>query len=175
MRLNPQDKSCLEELYVHYAIPTDQLKRNPVVLGRIVAAFCRLTDQVESTSEVLRYMINRRKSKDWPTLGTKAKRFSAALKQLLDGEIGILSNIYVSINVPLDEYLLRNHLPRELASTFTSTAGRIIPSQTLVAAMMAHRKRGLLPCLEEEKVKSADLPFSDIGDVHRQHRNAATG
>lgn len=177
MRLNPQDKLCLEELYLHHAIPTDQLRRNPVVLGRIAAAFRRLSGRDEETSELLRYMINRRKNKDWPRLGERARRFPAALKELLDGDIGTLSAIYIEINVPLDEYLLRENLPQQLANAFTTRTGRFLHASTLVAAMMAHRKRGLLPCLEEEKILAATkaAPFSDIELVHRQHRNVASG
>lgn len=173
MRLNLQDKLCLEELYLHYAIPTDQLDRNRVVLGRIAAAFRRLTGQDGDAKEILRYMINRRENKDWPRLGERARRFPAALKELLDGEIGILSNIYTTINLPLDEYLLRDDLPRELTDTFTSRTGRFLPASTLVAAMIAHRKRGLLPCLEEEKAAAAkSQPFSDITEVDRKHRQS---
>lgn len=175
MRLNPQDKLCLEELYLRYAIATDQLDRNRVVLGRITSAFRRLTGRDEDTKELLRYMINRRKNKDWPRLGERARRFPAALKELLEGEIGILSSIYTAINVPLDEYLLRDNLPRQLTDAFTARTGRFLPASTLVAAMMAHRKRGLLPCLEEEKTAAAqNQPFADIDDVDRKHRKSAT-
>ena len=178
MRLNPQDKSTLEDLYLHYAIPTDQLKRNRVVLGRIGASFRRATGLDDSNDEILRYMINRRKNKDWPKLGERAKRFPPALKELLEGEISVLCTLYKTINVPLDEFLLREDLPRRLVEMFSAKTGRIVTDATLVAAMMSYRKRGLLPCLESEKVakpKSQKRAFSDIDEVARQHRKTKAG
>jgi len=174
MRLIPQDKLALEELYLYYAIPTDQLKRKPGVLGRICAAFRRVTGRDESNEEILRYMINRRKNKDWPRLGDRARRFPAALKELLDGEIGVLCAIYKAINIPLDEYMLREELPQRLRDAFAAKTGRVLTASTLIAAMMSYRKRGLLPCLEEEKAATKTAqPFSDIEEVDRRHRRAA--
>lgn len=175
MRLNPEDKCCLEELYLHYAVPTDQLRRNPAVLGRITAAFHRLTGHDEEAPELLRYMINRRKNQDWPRLGDRARRFPPAMQELLDGEIGVLAGIYESIKVPLDEYLLRTDLPRQLANAFTAATQRFVSAATLVAALMAHRKRGLLPCLMEEKTAGTQRPFADIHVVDRAHKRASAG
>jgi hypothetical protein len=176
MRLNPDEKCCLEELYLYYAVPTDQLRRNPVVLGRIAAAFQRLTGREEDAAELLRYMINRRKNQDWPRLGDRARRFPPAMRDLLDGEIGVLVAAYESINVPLDEYLLRADLPHRLASAFTAATQRFVAAATLVAALLAHRKRGLLPRLFEVKTAGAPQPFADIEVVARaQHRASAGG
>lgn len=173
MRLNPEEKSCLEALYNYYAIPTDQLRRNHVVLGRITVTFHRITGRDEDASEILRYMINRRKNKDWACLGERARRFPPALRELLDGEIGVLSDIYEAINIPLDEYLLRNELTRQLAAAFTARAKRFVPAATLVAALMARRKRGLLLCLEEERKAATRRPFADIQEVALKHQNAS--
>lgn len=173
MRLNSEEKSCLEELYLHYAIATDQLRRNPVVLGRITAAFNRLTGRDDDAAELLRYMINRRKNSDWPRLEDRARRFPAAMRELLDGEIDILVGAYVAINVPLDEYLLRDDLPTQLARGFTMATKRVLPPAILVAALMAHRKRGFLPCLSVEKTTGTEQPFADIQIVAKANRREA--
>lgn len=175
MRLSPEDKCCLEELYLHHAVPTDQLRRNPVVLGRICAAFRRISSCEAETPEVLRYMINRRKNKQWPRLGERARRFPPAVRELLDGEIDVLIAVYESIDIPLDEYLLRDKLPHRLASSFAEKTGRVVRAPTLVAALMAHRKRGLLPCLIEEKLSRSAQPFSDIEEVARAQRRSSAG
>ena len=173
MRLIPEDKLVLEELYLHYKIPTDQLKRNQVVLGRIGAAFRRLTGRDDETPEILRYIINRRKNKDWPRLGDQARRFSPALHALEDDELPVLVSVYETIDVPLDEYLLREHLPSELASAFAARTGRVVRASTLVAALIAYRKRGLLVCLRDEKQTKEPQPFSDIDQVvAREQRRA---
>jgi hypothetical protein len=174
MRLTPEEKYCLEELYIHFAVPTDQLKRKRSVLVYIVNAFNRLTGRDDDVDEVLRHMFNRRKSKDWPRLGDRARRFVPAQHELLDGELEVLMAAYVAIDVPLDEYLLRQDLPRKLAKGFTMATQRIVSSSTLVAALMAHRKRGLLPCLFDEKVAKTPQPFADIHVVDREHRRSAS-
>lgn len=175
MKVSPEDKCCLEELYLYHAIPTDQLRRNPVALGRIVAAFHRLTGRDDEAPELLRYMINRRKNRDWPCLGENARQFTPALRELLDGELDLLVDAYTVIRIPLDEYLLRDNLPKKLASAFAAAAGRFVKAATLVAALMAHRKRGLLPCLVEEKLAAESRAFADIQIVARAHQRAAVG
>jgi hypothetical protein len=175
MRLKPEDKSCLEELYLHYAVPTDQLKRNSIVLGRITAAFNRLTGRDDEAAELLRYMINRRKNADWPRLENRAKRFSSAMKELLDGEVHVLVGAYVGIDVPLDEYLLRDDLGARLAEGFTRATKRTLPTSILVAALMAYRKRGFLPCLVEVKTAGASKPFADIKVVAKMTRQQSAG
>jgi len=175
MRLKPEEKSSLEELYLHYAIPTDQLRRNAVVLGRITAAFNRLNDCEVDPPEILRYMINRRKNADWPRLEDRAKRFSSAMAELLEGEIDVLVGAYVAINVPLDEYLLRDGLGARLAQGFAMATKRTLPIPTLVAALMAYRKRGLLPCLVEVKTVGTAEPFADIDVVAKMNRQRFGG
>lgn len=174
MRLTPEDKNCLEELYIYHAVPTDQLKRKRSVLIHIVNTYNRITGRDDDADEVLRYMINRRKCKDWPCLGTRARRLLPAQHELLEGELDVLVAAYIAINVPLDEYLLRSDLPSKLAQGFTMATERFVASATLVAALMAYRKRGYLPCLFEKKVAKASQPFADIHVVARAHRRAAS-
>ncbi len=174
MRLTPEEKNCLEQLYIYHAVPTDQLKRKRSVLIHIVNTYNRMTGRDDEADEVLRYMINRRKCKNWPCLGDRARRLSPAQHQLLDGELDVLVAAYIAINVPLDEYLLRSDLPSKLAQGFTLATNRMVASETLVAALMAYRKRGLLPCLFEEKAAREAQPFADIHVVAREHRSAAS-
>ena len=72
------EKPVLEEIYVEYSVALDQLRRDPGTLNRIVSAFNWATDGEFPPSQLLRYMLNRRKDKDWPTLGKRAKRFKPA-------------------------------------------------------------------------------------------------
>jgi len=75
----------------------------------------------------------------------------------------------------LEELYLREDLPRQLTEAFAATTSRVLPAPILIAAMMAHRKCGLLPCLEFEKKAKTALPFADIAEVDRKHRKAASG
>ena len=171
MRLDPPDKECLEALYKHHAVATDQLKRIPGVLSQITSAFHRLTGRDENGDELLRYMINRRKKADWPCLGNKAKQLPVPSSLLEEGDVEVLAEAYESIGVPLDEYLVTRNLPRRLADRFAHLTGRTSArAPDLVAALVAYRKRGLLVCLEEEKKSKSDEAFSDIAEVVRMTR-----
>ena len=171
MQLNPPDRECLEALYKHHAVATDQLKRRPGVLAQITAAFRRSTGRDEDGNELLRYMINRRKAKDWPRLGKRAKKLPVPSSSLEEGNVAVLAEAYEEIGIPLDEYLLTGHLPRRLADRFASLTGRTSArAADLVGALLAHRKRGLLVCLEEEKKPKRDEPFSDIAEVVQMTR-----
>ena len=81
----------------------------------------------------------------------------------------ILVGLYESIDVPLDEYLLRSDLGTQLSERFTTATKRFVKKSVLVAALMAHRKRGLLPCLVEE---DAARPFTDIDVVEHKRKRA---
>lgn len=171
MRLDPPDKECLEGIYTFHRVPTDQLKRLPGVLAQITHAFRRLTGRNEDGNEILRYMINRRKKADWPCLGKSAKRLPVPSSLLEEGDIELLASAYETIGVPLDEYLVDGGLTRRLADRFAHLTGRTSTrASVLVAALLAHRKRGLLVCLKEEKKPKVDEPFADIAEVVRMTR-----
>ena len=175
MKLNPEDKSCLEGLSLHYAIPTDQLRRNPVVLGRIRATFNRMTSHDADATDLLRYMINRRKSKEWPTLGDRAKRFPPALAEIREiCGTDVVVKVYKRRGIALDEYLCTASLAREFSHEVSVAAGRAIAPATLVAGAMALRKRGLLPRVASEQAQTKSRKpagrFSDIGEVDRQFK-----
>lgn len=155
--VNPGEKKLLEDLYELHGVATDQLRRDQATLLQIARAFNRMTDREESPSDILRYMINRRKGKDWPCLGDKAKKFEPLSELLSETELEILKNVYISFDVPSDEYLYRPKLARQIANRFNGLTGLSIHPNVLVAIIMAKRKRGLWICIREE--------FGDIDQV----------
>jgi hypothetical protein len=167
------EKPTLEKLYVSYHVPTDQLRRCPEVLWAIADGFERITSRRIDSGTLLRYMLNRRKDSDWPTLGAKAKRFNTSLLDLLPaGFVDTLKRIYLVIDIPLDEYLFRRKLVAELERRYTAETHTVETGDVLVAVMMAFRKRGLLPTIREatpEKLR----PFDDIKEVARKHAAGA--
>lgn len=167
MKLPEHEKQALEALYLHYAVATDQLRRNPAVLGRITAAFNRVTGHDFDAGTLLRYMINRRKNKDWPTLGDRARRFEPVTDQLTDTQLEILRDIYVTMDIPSDEFLFRPDLIRAIEQQFATRAGVVIQGFILVAAIMAKRKRGLWVCIREGVAREA--AFSDLNAVAKRH------
>lgn len=164
-----EEKPALEKVYVAYGVATDQLRRCPDILNAIADAFERLTSRRIDPGTLLRYMVNRRKAADWPTLGSAAKRFGVSLLDLLPSHlVDALKKIYVAIDIPLDEYLFRRKLVRELEARYASAAGASESGDVLVAVMMSYRKRGSWPTIREatpEKLR----PFGDIDEVARRY------
>jgi len=166
--LDVTEKAALEKLYLAYRVATDQLRRCPEVLRAIADGFERAVSRRIDVGTLLRYMLNRRKEADWPRLGAKAKRFSTSMLDLLPIElVDILKRIYVSIDIPLDEYLFRRKLVAEIERRYAAEAHSAESGDVLVAVMIAYRKRGLWPTIREatpEKLR----PFADIDEVAKR-------
>lgn len=170
MKLSPDQKLCLEELYLRHRVPTDQLKRAPTVLNRITSAFNGICDTAHEAETLLRYMVNRRKNQDWPRLGDRAVRFPPAYQLLTDHQLKVLEDIYVNLDIPSDEYLFSPDFAKSLAKEFAKKSGTILPSPTLIAVIFAKRKRREWVCIREEVAnenKAAAKAFGDIEEVDR--------
>ncbi len=167
------EKPALEKLYLRFRVATDQLRRCPEVLGAIADGFERLVSRRIDPGTLLRYMFNRRKAADWPKLGEHAKRFSTSLLDLLPAAcVDSLKRIYVSINIPLDEYIFRPKLGAELAHRYVAETGSTESDSVLVAVMMAYRKRGNWPTIREATAEKL-RPFGDIDEVARRYAAGA--
>ena len=159
------EKPVLQRFYLTYRVATDQLCRCPEVLQSIADGFERVTSHRIDPGTLLRYMVNRRKEADWPTLGAQAKRISTSLLDLLPANsVDELKRIYESIDIPLDEYLFRRKLVLEIERRYSLATRSDESGDVLVAVMMAYRKRGMWPTIREattEKLRA----FADIDEV----------
>lgn len=172
MKLTAEQKLCLEELYLHYAVATDQLRRAPAVLNKIAAAFCGMTGIDADPPELLRYMMNRRKNGDWPCLGARARRFPQAVRALTEHQLSLLKDSYVELDVTSDEILLQPAFAKRFCALFAQRAGAILPAHTLIPALFQLRKRGQLPTIREEVAKenkAAAEAFADIAEVVKKY------
>jgi len=151
------EKPVLEQLYIAHGVATDQLRRDPETLCQITDAFNHITGQRYDSSTLLRYMINRRKQSDWPRLGTRATKFDSVLNLLSPDQIAVLRQIYLELDIPSDQFLYEPQLIRDIANRFTGLSGTSVPGTTLVAVIIAKRKRGLWVKIRE--------PFVDIEEV----------
>jgi hypothetical protein len=157
------EKPILEELYIQHGVTVDQLRtRDPQTLHEIVAAFDRMTSRDFSTNLLLRYMMNRRKQADWPTLGKKAKKFESVINILSSSQLAALKQIYFDLDTPSDELLFRTDIRKKISDRFEGLTGAKYSSSTLVAVIMAKRKRGLWIRIREA--------FGDIAQISRQSR-----
>ncbi len=149
--LDPEvEKPILEQLYLAHGVATDQLRRAPEVLMQITDSFNHVTGRDISHGRLLRYMFNRRKAADWPKLGTKARKFGSVLHELTPAQLEHLRQVYLALDIPSDEFLFKVELTREIEHRFTGLSKIRIPGYTLVAAIVAKRKRGLWIKIREE-------------------------
>ena len=170
MKLALDQKLCLQELYILHAVATDQLHRAAGVLARITTTFNAMCDTAYDAETLLRYMINRRKNRDWPKLGPRARTFEPAYLLLTDHQIKVLEDIYVNLDIPSDEYLFSPDFARSLVKEFGERTGTIVPAATLIAVIFAKRKRGEWICIREavaKENKSAAGAFSDVEEADR--------
>lgn len=167
--LDGPEKQALEKLYLSYRVATDQLRRCPDVLRAIADGFERVTSRRIDAGTLLRYMINRRKDSDWPKLGANAKRFGTSLTDLLPMPlVETLKQIYVAIDIPVDEYLFRRKLVAELERRYMAATNSNESGDVLVPVMMAFRKRGSWPTIREATAEKLQ-PFADIDEVAQKH------
>lgn len=157
------EKPILEELYIRHGVTVDQLRtREPQTLHEIVAAFNRMTSRDFSTNRILRYMMNRRKQADWPTLGKKAKKFESLTNLLTSSQLAVLKQIYFDLDTPSDELLFKPTMRQEISKRFEGLTGIRYSGDKLVAVIMAKRKRGLWIRIREA--------FGDIAQISKQSR-----
>jgi hypothetical protein len=163
------EKPVLENLYVAQAVALDQFRRTPEALDAIAAAFNRVTSRDAdplSPGLLLRYMMNRRKEKDWPKLGTAARKFPMVRDLLSERQTEALRQVYLALDETSDEFLFRPRLLHKLEDLFERQVGTRVAGSTLVAVIMGKRKHG-----EWEKIRAtAPGVFSDIAIVAQNHR-----
>ena len=183
IKVTPPEKRTLEELYIRKRVPTDQFKERRAELSALVEEWCQLTGRVETVDEVARYMINRRKNHDWPTLGNDHLP-SPEHEELTAEHSDILVQIYVEEVLVFgrgSDILASDEQIRDLVSReFAARTNRIIPGLRLAAILEAMRKAGLLPVLadipdDQMRVHEDGVAFSDMdqADSRKRHSEGA--
>lgn len=165
LKLLPHEKAALEALYVEFNIPTDQYPHRPGDLETLVRSWNDICDRSENSSDVLHYMITRRKKKQWVTLGREnCERLQGIAAGLTDEELHHLDAIHEELQVASDNFALNSELSEKLKKEFAKRTGRIYPGMLLAATMIRRRKAGALATLKPQKCDSA-APFADIDQV----------
>jgi len=165
LHLLPYEDELLRTLYRDFDIPTDQYPMRADDLRRFVETWNNLTGRKEPESDVLHYMITRRKSGKWERLGRDAGQgFSRPRVDFTEEELQHLDAIHEELQIASDNFALNSDLAEKLQREFARRTGRIVPSMILAAEMINRRKAGALATL---KPKSADedLGFSDINEI----------
>jgi hypothetical protein len=163
--LQKHEDESLRALYREFDITTDQYPHRPDDLQRLVSAWNDLTGRNESASDVLHYMITRRKKGQWERLGRDAGRdFRQPQVDFSDEEIRHLDAIHEELQVASDNYAIDGEAAKRLQEEFARRTGRVVPPMVLAAAMIRRRKAGALATLKP-KSDGKDLGFSDIDQV----------
>lgn len=180
IKLAPHEKRMLEELYSRRRIPRDQYKKRPQELVALVEEWNKLSGRVDTPDDVIRYIINRQKNKDWVTFD--GNHLSAPPSENLTADqVDILVQIYTEDVLVFgrgSDALASDAELRELISReFAARTNRIVPGYALAAILETMRKEGLLPLLgdmnaQQQKPSDDGDAFRDIGDADRRHSAA---
>ena len=84
--LSSRHREILESLYLEFRIPSDQYQRRQQDLTRLVRRWNILTDRGDSPSQVLHYIITKRKNGDWVRLDGEHKRLKTMPEDFLSTE-----------------------------------------------------------------------------------------
>ncbi len=145
--LSSRHREILESLYLEFRIPSDQYQRRQQDLTRLVRRWNILTDRGDSPSQVLHYIITKRKNGDWVRLDGEHKRLKTMPEDFLSTEEWeILQDVYdkrvLNQGVGTDALAYDDDLARQIQREFSQRAGRAVRGSLLVAAIIAKRKRG---------------------------------
>ena len=154
------EKPVLERLYIEHGVATGQLRRNPETLRAITVQFNRSTGKNYEQGTLLCYMFNRRKAKDWPRLGPKAKKFPSVLNLLSPADLETLKQIYSDLDITSDNFLFEPKLVQRIVRRFQKQTGKKVSGYILVGIIIAKRKRGLWIRIRE--------PFADIETIAKE-------
>ncbi len=156
----------MEGLYLHFRIPIDQYEARHKELAELTQEFNDLTGRVEASGELIRFMRNRRKNSDWPTLDGNHLT-APTLPPLTAAETILLIQIYkanvTDVFANCTDALAHNQeLADLIVSEFSQAAGRVVPANILVPKLTALRKRGMLDKIDKSQSDEGDIGFGDI-------------
>lgn len=162
--LSPDEKESLKGIYLSRGISTDNLRRIPGEFAGLVQQFRAATGRADiSPNLLLRYILNRRKQKDWPRIGKRARKFESVLTLLNASQTAVLRTICETMAISSDELFFSPAHIRRVETMFREKTGTPIEGAILVAIIFAKRKRG-----EWTSSRSTTRAFSDIEIVARQ-------
>jgi len=165
LQLLAHEDEVLRALYREAKIPTDQFPQRPDDLFRLVSAWNGFTGRNESPSDVLHYMVNKRKNGQWERLGRAAGTgFAPQRLTFSPEELNELDAIHEDLQIASDSYAINPEASKKLQEEFARRIGRIVPGMILAAAMVYRRKNGNLKTLRP-KSDEQGLGFSDIDQV----------
>jgi len=166
MPLSEALRTLLSHLYLEFGYPSDQYKRRPKELNRFVRTWNELADRHDAPSEVLHYIVTKRKNDEWVTFDGKHKRLQSMPDDFLTPEQwGFLQEAYTEVlvqrNLGSDNLAFFPDLAKEIGRAFAVRSGRVVLPALLFAAIEAKRKRGEWIKLPGTRDKGIDFGDAD--------------
>lgn len=159
------EDDVLRALYVGKNIPTDQYPHRPDDLRELASNWNAICGRGESESDLLHFMITKRKKGKWPKLGrSEAEKIKSIGIGLSQEELEQLDAIHEEFQIASDNFVLDKSLANRLQKEFAKRTGRIFPALPLAAAMIRRRKSGSLATLRPES-KADESKFADFDEV----------
>jgi hypothetical protein len=174
MRLPRDEDALLRQLYVEFRIPTDQYvkpQRHAELRG-FVRAWNDATGRDDAPEDILRYMVNMRKSgrkgPGWPTLDGDYERLAGPRSEVLtEAEWnhlrGAYAELFIANEIGSDQLAYSSELRANLARAFFLRTGRRVSGELLHALIEAKRKRGLWLAIKRDAKRSTG--FGDINEI----------
>ena len=169
IRLLPEEDGVLRELYKQYRVPIEQYHQRPELKLEFTLTWNEATSRSDTADELFHYMVTRRKDSrggGWVRFdGTHHKLRNPAMSVFEDSEWEFLVAWLQQRRVTADQLATDSDLAGELAQNFSHHTGRAWAPNVIVAALIARRKRGLLPALPPPTPDDGDVGFADIDMV----------
>jgi hypothetical protein len=163
IKLAREEDDLLRSLYRDRRIPVDQYVRRPGALDGLTGQFNDLAGRNDSTGDIHHYMATCRKNGEWVTFDGNHRRLeSMDLEQLTSADWTQLAAAYEALGIGSDNFAFDADLLLRLTAGFRQLSGKQIDGRTLVALIMALRKRGMWPKVGN---RESDLGFRDIDEV----------
>jgi hypothetical protein len=168
IKLLPNERQDLVDVYLEWRIPIDQYEIRPDDLRAFVNEWQQRCGRKDAPGEVLHYMRTQRKRGLWVTFDGQHESTPNGASFTAD-EIEILVCIFHD-NVTVlesgsDVLAYDDEIADLIAKGFAEQTGRIVPAHQLIAKLTALRKRGLLTKVGERVQGSSEIGFSDIDQV----------
>jgi hypothetical protein len=175
MRLPRDEDALLRQLYLDFRIPIDQYRKpqRHAELAAFIQTWNDATGRSDAADEVLRYMMNQRKSGEkgpgWPTFDGDYDPLAGPRPEVLTEEQWnhlreIYTEMFITARIGSDELAFNGGLRTALAREFHRRTGRRVSGELLHALIEAKRKRGLWVAFKPGTRQRA-TGFKDINEV----------
>ena len=166
LRLVVHEEALLKHLYAERRIATDEYMRRPADLEDLVTTFNNLTGRKDSPTDLLHYMVTRRKKSQWVRLGEECLRNSSSqVIELTSDDFIVLDEIYEDLQVGSDKLVFDEEVRDKFTKEFARRTKKIVPALILAATMVRRRKGGSLATLRPDNTATPAIGFQDIDEI----------